>query len=410
MLAFIFINASLSGQTAHNSWPGYRGPDDNGHSRANNVPLHWSDSTHVAWKTAIPGRGWSSPVIMEGKVWITTAEPDGTNMRVIGVDAAKGTILHNITVFNHSEFQETHQLNSFASPSPVVEPGRVYVHFGTYGTACLDTRTGSKIWSRDDINCEHEVGPGSSPFIYNNLLILTMDGTDVQYLIALDKNTGKTVWKTPRNMDYTGRTPDTHKAYTTPVIARVNGTDQLISPCAHAVMAYDPLTGKEIWRVQAEGFSASARPVTSNGLVYVNTGFSPPSVVAIKLEGTGNKTENAVTWMNKRNLSARSSPLLIDGLFYMVTTGGLAKCLDPLTGEEIWSQRVGGETSASPVFAGGRIYTFDESGLTTVFTPGRQFTKIAENSLPDGFMASPAVVDGALFLRTKTHLYEIISR
>ena len=397
------------GQSGNTSWPGYRGPDDNGHSKAINVPLRWSDSTHVAWKTAIPGRGWSSPVLMDGKVWLTTAEPDGKNMRVIGMDAVRGTILYNITVFNHNEFQENHQLNSFASPSPVVEPGRVYIHFGTYGTACLDTRTGNKIWSRDDIHCEHEVGPGSSPFIYRDLLILTMDGTDVQYLIALDKNTGKTVWKTPRNMDYTGRTPDTHKAYTTPVIARVNGTDQLISPCAHAVMAYEPLTGKEIWRVLYEGFSASARPVFGNGLVFVNTGFSFPSVVAVRLDGTGDKTGTAKVWTNKRNLSARSSPLFIDGLLYMVTTGGQAKCLDPLTGEEIWSARVGGETSASPVYAGGNIYTFDESGTTTVFAPGREFRKIAENSLPNGFMASPAVVDGALFLRTKTFIYKIIN-
>ncbi len=403
----VLSSASLHGQVNADSWPQFRGPLDNGISLAKKVPLHWSDSTNISWKTAIPGRGWSSPVVLNGQVWLTTASTDGREFSVIGINCQTGSILQNIKVFEATPTQETHPLNSFASPTPVIEPGRLYVHFGTYGTACINTENGKILWQRTDIHCDHGVGPGSSPIIYKDLLILTMDGVDVQFLEALDKKTGKTVWKKSRIIDFGDLTPDCHKAFSTPVVARIDNIDQLISAGPHVLEAYQPLTGELIWKVRYEGFSASARPVIGNGMAYINTGFGQSWVLAIRLGGKGDMTDKSIVWSSKKNMTARSSPLLIDGFLYMVNTAGQAKCLDALTGAEIWTQRVGLETSASPVYAGGNIYTSDETGLTTIFAPGRTFNKIAENNLPDGCMGSMAVLDGAIYLRTKGWLYRV---
>ncbi len=404
-LGLLVICTALQSQNTADSWTQFRGPLDNGYSLAKNVPLHWSDSTNVVWKVAIPGRGWSSPVILNGKIWLTTAATDGKEFRVIGIDSKTGKILCNNKVFEATPTQETHPLNSFASPTAVVETGRVYVHFGTYGTACLDAETGEVLWQRTDIHCDHGVGPGSSPILYKNLLILTMDGMDVQFVEALDKISGKTVWKKSRIIDFGELTPDCRKAFSTPVITRIDNQDQLISAGPHVLESYQPLTGELIWKVRYEGFSTSARPVIGNGIAYFNTGFGQSWLMAIKLGGKGDMTGQSIVWSSKKNMTARSSPLLIDGLLYMVNTAGQAKCLDAVTGEEIWTQRVGLETSASPVYAGGNIYTTDETGLTTIFTPGRKFVKVAENTLPEGSMASMAVLDGTVYLRTKGYLY-----
>lgn len=406
LLSFL-SSPPLSGQVPANSWTVFRGNLGNGISTARNVPVKWTDSTNIAWKVPIPGRGWSSPVILNGKVWLTTASAEGKEFRVIGVSCDKGTILHDIKLFEAVPTQEFHPLNSYASPTPVLEPGRVYVHFGTYGTACLDAESGKILWKRTDINCDHLVGPGSSPILYKDLLILTMDGADFQYTEALDKRSGKTVWKKTRNVNFEGITPDCRKAFSTPVVVKVDNTDQMISVGAHVMEALQPLTGELIWKVRFEGFSASARPVINNGVAYINTGFGQSWLMAIRLGGQGDMTDKSIIWSSKKNMTARSSPLLIDGLLFMVNTAGQAKCIDPLTGTEIWVQRTGLETSASPVYAGGNIYTSDEAGLTTVFAPGKTFVKIAENTLPDGCMASMAVLDGAIYLRTKTQLFKI---
>lgn len=389
------------------SWPNYRGPDNNGHSNARNIPQEWSESKNISWKTAIQGKGWSSPVIMDGQVWITTATPEGTEFTAICADLESGAIIYNTEVFTEDKPLEIHPLNSYASPAPVIEPGRVYVHFGTYGTACIDTGSGKILWSRSDINCDHEVGPGSSPVIFHDLLILTMDGTDVQYLEALNKNNGKTVWKKNRGLDFSQLNFDQKKAFSTPVFREINGKTLMFSAGPHAIMGYEPETGKEEWIVHYQGFSASAQPVMNDEMIFINTGFGKSSIIGIKLGGKGDQTGNALKWTNVKNTQARSSPLLIDGHLYMVNTGGQAMCLDPETGETIWTERIGAQTSASPVYVEGRIYSFDQEGLCTIFKPGPVFQKVAENLLPEGVMASPAVVDGALIVRTKEALYKI---
>jgi outer membrane protein assembly factor BamB len=403
----LFLLLALASLPLQAQWPNFRGPADNGQSSAKNVPVSWSETSNVVWKTPIPGRGWSSPVLMDGRVWLTTASPEGNEFRVISVDSKTGKILHDIKLFEATPTQETHPLNSFASPTPVVSAGNVFVHFGTYGTACLDAISGKIIWKREDIHCDHGVGPGSSPVVYKDLLVLTMDGMDVQFVEALDVKSGRTVWKHSRVIDFGDLTPDCRKAFSTPVVEKIDGAEQLICVGPHVVEGLEPLTGKPIWKVRYEGFSASARPVIGKGIMYINTGFGQSWVMAIRLGGKGDMTDKSIVWSSKKNMTARSSQLLIDGLLYMVNTGGQAKCLDAATGEEIWVQRVGLETSASPVYAGGNIYTSDEAGLTTVFKPGRTFVKVAENTLPDGCMGSMAVEEGGIYLRTKAALYKL---
>ena len=409
ILSLLYSLSSVFAQEETKNWTDYRGPEKNGKSTAQNIPISWSDSTNIAWKTPIPGRGWSSPVVFDNRIWLTTALSEGKELRLIAINADTGEIQHNLTLFEKDSLQEQHPLNSFASPSPVIEKGRVYAHFGAYGTACIDTESGKMLWERTDFHCEHEVGPGSSPFLYKDLLILTFDGTDVRFLVALNKHTGEIVWKRTRDIELEAYPLSNRKAFTTPIITEINGADQLISVGPHVVMGYEPQTGKQIWKAFFKGFSASSRPLVANKMLFFNSGFSFSSVVALQLGGKGDVTDS-IKWINKKSTQARGSALYIDGLLYMVNTGGQAKCLDAKTGDELWTVRVGKQTSASPIYVGGKIYTFDETGLTTVFKPGREFLKIGENQLPDGFMASPAIVDNALFLRTKTHLYKMVQK
>jgi len=410
LFCFLFIwfgHINTLAQETTKSWTDYRGPDKNGHSLAQNIPTSWSDSTNVAWKTPIPGRGWSSPVILNNRIWLTTAIDDGKELRLLVVDENSGKLLHNILLIEEHNLQEQHPLNSFASPSPVIENGRVYAHFGAYGTACVDTDSGEILWKRNDFHCQHDVGPGSSPILYEDLLILTFDGIDDRFLVALNKETGETVWQKTREVDLFDKDVETRKAFTTPIITEVNGIEQLISVGPHSVMAYDPNTGERFWKALFRGFSASSRPVVGNNLLFFNSGFGPSALIALHLGGSGNVTDSII-WINKKSTQARSSALFIDGLVYMINTGGQAKCFVPETGEELWTARVGRQTSASPIYVEGKIYTSDEEGLSTIFKPGREFVKVGENTLPDGFMASPAVVEGALILRTKSHLYKIV--
>jgi outer membrane protein assembly factor BamB len=326
---------------------------------------------------------------------------------VVCVDRRSGKVLHDVHLFHNDKLQITNPLNSYASPTPVVEPGRVYVHFGVYGTACLDTATGRVLWTRRDIYCDHFRGPGSSPILVDDLLVFHMDGIDVQFIIALDKKTGKTAWKTDRSTDYGDRDGDFRKAYTTPVLIDFAARRQLISVAAVEAMSYDPATGKELWKVRHDGFSNAARPLFGFGMVFINTGSGSEQVWAIRPDGQGDVTASHVVWKLRKNVSRKSSPILVDDLIYMVDDGGVASCVEAKTGKLVWRERLGGQYSASPIAAEGRIYLFSHGGPATVIAPGRTYQPLAVNKLDAGFMASPAVSGKAIYLRTKTHLYQI---
>jgi outer membrane protein assembly factor BamB len=395
---------------AGDNWPSFRGPTNDGISDAKELPVEWSESKNIQWKTAIHDQGWSTPVIWENQIWVTTATEDGHNLYAVCVDFKSGKIIHDKLVFEVEDPQRKHSLNSYATPSPVIEVGRVYVHYGTHGTACLDTKSGNILWKRADLNCNHVQGPAGSPFLYRHLLILHIEGNDVQYVIALDKKNGKTIWKTDRPKEqYEKAIPLYRKGYSTPIIIQVDGKDQLISVGAQMCHAYDPLTGEEIWSVYYGTDSTISCPISDGELVFVNTGFQQPSPEfwAVRPTGRGDVTESHVVWKIKERVPIESSPIIKNGLIYMVNDQGKLSCIDAKTGRFIWQEKLKGQFGSSPVYADGRIYFSNKKGETTVIPEGREYRVLSLNVLDEGFMASPAIKGNAFILRTRTHLYRV---
>jgi outer membrane protein assembly factor BamB len=388
------------------NWPEFRGPSKDGHSKATDLPLTWSETENIKWKVSIHDRGWSTPVIWGDQIWMTTALENGEQMFAICVSNKTGKVLHDVKIFENTNPPRVSSMNSYASPSPLIEAGRVYVHFGTYGTACLDTKTGQVLWQRRDLNCDHEEGPGSSPVLFGDLVILTLDGGDVQYLAALDKKTGKTVWKTDRSTKWP-KEHDYRLAFGTPLIVEKNGKPQLVTTGSKAAIAYDPFTGEELWKVRYAGWSNSPRPIAENGMVFINTGFENHQLWAVRIDGLGDVSDSHIAWKYDKNVPKIPSPLVIDGLIYMVSNNGIVSCLEAGTGKLLWQERIGGSYVSSPIYASGHIYFSNNNGKTTVIKAGRAFEVLAVNQLDDGLMASPAVVGSSLIMRTKTHLYHI---
>jgi outer membrane protein assembly factor BamB len=379
-------------------WPEFRGPTGQGHSDERGLPLTWSETKNVRWKTAIPGRGWSSPAIQGDRIWLTTATEEGKSLRAISVDRNNGAIMQNVEVFRLKSPGNLNAKNNQASPTPVLEGDRVYLHFGAYGTACI-TQSGEIVWKTrlDYDNGQH--GPGGSPVIYDNLLIMSCDGQDVQYVVALDKLTGKIRWKKLR---------EGYQAYTTPLVVRLPAGDQVISPGAFRAVSYEPRTGKELWQVRyGEGFSNVPRPVYGNGMVFICTGFQQPSLLAVRLDGRGDVTKSHIAWTLKRGVSLTPSPLLVGDELYMVSDNGIASCIDAKTGAPYWQVRLGGNHSASPIYADGHIYFLSEEGESVVIAPGKEFKALAKNQLDGPTLASMAVSNGSIFVRSQTHLYRL---
>jgi outer membrane protein assembly factor BamB len=388
-------------------WPQFRGPDGQGHTTAKNLPLVWSQSENVAWKTPLAGRGWSSPVVGGGRIWITTATDNGHSLRAVCVDLASGEILHDVEVFRIAQPPPLNAKNSPASPSPVLEDNRLYVHYGTSGTACLDATNGQVLWKNQELTLDHKEGPGSSPIVWRDLLIVNCDGTDVQYVAALDKQTGRLAWKTARRLPISD-TPDYCKAYCTPLVVQgADGREELISPGASRVIAYDPATGRELWFVDYEGFSNVPRPIFGHGLVFVCTGYNQPQLWAVRPGGSGNASDTHVAWRVAKQAPANPSPVLVDNELTMISDQGIMTCLDPTTGSELWRHRLPGNYSSSLLAAPGRIYAFNEDGATSVVATGREFRLLATNTLDERIMASPAVTGDALIVRSERHLYRI---
>lgn len=384
-------------------WPAFRGPAGDGHSPERGLPAEWSETRNVVWKAAVPGQGWSSPVIAGDRVWLTTAQDaEGGGdvvLRAIAFDLASGKIAVNAELFRISRNSPRNSKNSFASPTPILAGDRVYVHFGAEGTAALNTK-GDILW-KTRLTYTPQHGAGGSPVLYNDLLIINCDGLDVAYVVALDAQTGKERWKANRHDPIS-------QAYTTPLVIRVGERDQVVSVGAHHTIAYDPRTGKEIWRVgYGEGFSNVPRPVYGHGMVYITTGFFQPELMAVRVDGAGDVTRSHVAWTLKRSVPLTPSPVLVGDEIYVISDNGIATCLDAKDGTILWQERLGGSYSASPVYADGRIYFLNEQGVATVVAPGRTLRRLAVNALDDGTLASIGVARGSLFIRTQSNLYRI---
>jgi outer membrane protein assembly factor BamB len=410
LMTLLFLAAWLQSGVVAGDWPELRGAERNGNAGHARIPLTWSETNNIAWKVPVHDFGWSSPVVFEKQIWLTTATENGSQMFAVGFDAETGQVVHDIKVFDTPEVEHIANVNSYASPTSAIESGRVYVHYGTYGTACVDTGNGRVLWSRRDLKCDHHEGPGASLLLDGDRLYVPVDGRDVQYIIALDKATGRTAWKTDRSVDYSPFPVNCRKAFCTPIVIEAAGRRQVFSPGAKAMYAYDAQSGTELWKARYDGWSMVPRPLFGRGLLYVITDYEKPQLWAVRPDGAGDVTDTHVAWKVVKDMPATASLLLVDDLLYLVNDQGFALCLEASTGAVLWRERLKGRHSASPIHAAGRLYFFSEKNLTSVLATGREFHVLAENQLDDRVMASPAVTGNALILRSKTHLYRIEDR
>jgi outer membrane protein assembly factor BamB len=397
LLLTFYLQATPTAQ-----WPQFRGPTGQGHSSDTGIPIEWSETRNVLWKVPIGGRGWSSPVISNGRVWLTTsvAAAGGASLRAMAFDTATGRELVNVEVFKLSNSSLKNPKNSHASPTPIVAGDRVYVHFGGDGTAALDAATGAIVWTRK-FSYASQHGSGGSPVLHDDLLIFSGDGHLEAWVLALDTRTGNVRWKTDRRRPF-------DQAYTTPLVISVDGRDQVVSVGAYRAAAYDAATGREIWNVRYEdGFSNVPRPVFAHGLVFITTGFFQPAVLAVRPDGKGDVTATHIAWSTTRGAPFTPSPISVGDELYVVSDLGVLSCLDAKTGTLRWQERLGGNYSASPVFADGRIYFLSEEGVATVIAPGSTFRKLAVNELDGATLASMAVAHRSIYIRSLTHLYRI---
>jgi outer membrane protein assembly factor BamB len=408
LATFLILTTSIISTPAAD-WPEFRGPTGQGLAGDDKLPQVWTAEKNVAWKQSIPGKGWSSPVIVDGKVYLTTAVPQvsGTNtdqkLEALCLDASNGKILWEtpILVQDGAKAPRIHGKNSHASPTPIVSGKRVYVHFGHAGTACL-TLDGDIIWKNTDLNYSPVHGNGGSPVLVDDLLIFSSDGSDKQFIVALESVTGKVKWQTERKT-----TAAKKFSFNTPLVITVKDQKQVISAGSDVVCAFDPANGKEIWRVRYEGYSVIPRPVYAKGLVFVSSSYDTPTLLAIRPDGSGDVTDSHVAWTTKEGAPKTPSPLVVGDELYMVSDDGKVSCRDAKTGDLHWSKQVRGHFSASPLAAGGKIYLQSEEGVGFVLAAGKEFNKLAENDLGERSLASYAAVGGALFIRTEKQLFRI---
>lgn len=398
------------------NWTHFRGTNLNGISTASGIPAEWNESV-IKWKTSIHGNGHSSPVVYNDQVWITTATSDGSELYAVCVDLQTGKIIHDLKVFDVTDQIGKHGINTYASPTPCIESGFVYVHFGSLGTACLRTTDGSVVWKRTDLKCNHVQGPGSSPILYKNLLILHYEGTDVRYIVALNKATGKEVWRANRPEEpYKALANIGKKAYVTPLVMNVKGKDLLISNGSAVCCAYDPLTGKEVWRVIGGAESTVPMPFAWNGKVFFYTGSvnnpgggTYTEMFAVDPDGKGDITSTNILWKKRDDQTHTQmlTPAAMDGLIYTVTTRNFMMCIDAGSGKELWSVRLRSDHNASPVIADGIVWFFSVKGEVTSVRAGRKPDIVSRNQMDSGIWATPAFIGKSVILRTEKYLCRI---
>ena len=383
-LCSLFLATFTVAQSAE--WPRFLGPDGNNHTAAKGLPLEWSETKNVKWKTPLPGEGWSSPVVGDGRIYCTTALNDGRSLRALSIDFATGKIVWDVEVFVNGEPPVKHKRNSHASPTPWLEGDRLYVTFGPLGTACLSVKDGAKIWESKELKWDVQNGPGASVSVAGDLLLFACDGVDAQFGAALSKKDGSVVWKSERSgkAQLAKKPTDMHKAYGTPVSLVVDGKPVSVTTGAQRLYAFDPATGKELWFVNYPGFSNVPVPQSDGKSLYVATGFGKAEVWAIKLGGaSGDVTESHVLWKQLKGGPTESTPLVAGGRIYTLN-GAMGTCLNAATGDVVWQSRVGGDFASTPLFSGDRIYCFDAWGRTDVFAPGDVYKQLASNRLDEG--------------------------
>ncbi|MFC2123281.1 PQQ-binding-like beta-propeller repeat protein [Bacteroidota bacterium] len=422
-LFVVFISTTFySCSPDESNWTHFRGSNLDGISEVDFAPVKWTNDSNILWKTEIHDKGWSSPVIYGNQVWMTTALEKGEDMYAVCVDYETGETIFDIILFTPDSIFRKHNINSYATPTPCIEEGYVYVNFGRYGTACISTGKGSVVWQRTDLQCTDIQGPGSSLVLYKNTLIVHCEGIDVQYIVALDKATGETIWRTDRPKElYDELGPIGKKAYITPLIINVNGRDLMISNGSAVCIAYDPDTGEEVWRIPGGVDSTISMPFSDGKSVYFYTGFFTPEhddpyadleisyaeLLAVNPDGQGDILETNVLWRMKAPILQLLTPIVKNGLIYTIDSKSIMMCIEAKTGEVIWSERVKGKFNASPVYANGNIYFSSTQGNIIVIKAGRELDIIAETKMDGEIWATPAILRNSILVRTSKYLYRI---
>ena len=409
-LIFVFLSNFVWAK----EWTKFRGPTGDGHVKVKSIPLKWSNNENVKWKVPVPGKGWSSPVISKGKIYLTSAVAEGDNqdaadvqreLRVICYDSSNGKKLWDTKVFDQKPLKRPiHHKNSHASPTPILENGKLYVHFGHMGSACLNLK-GEVLWENDELRYDPLHGNGGSPIIVDDLLFYSADALTNPFVVALNKNTGKVVWKKSRSETQQAR----KFSFSTPTFINMGGRSQIISPASGAVFSYDSKTGEELWSVDYGGWSVIPKPGVYKNMIYVGTGYERAHILGIRVDdkSKGNVTESHVEWEITKRAPNTPSFMIVDDLLYFISDGGIATCVEPMTGEIVWQERTAGPISASPVHFDGKIYFLDEQGKTTVIKAGRKFEVIAENKIGERTLASFGISEGAIFIRSEKNLFRI---
>lgn len=391
------------------NWPCFRGPSRQGISHETRVPTEWSDTSNVVWKTAIPGQGWSSPIVFEDRVFVTTAADDGVSFRLVCLDRQTGSILWDTQVINQKAGHKQ-PLNSYASSTPLTDGNCVYVLAadGTFASVSWD---GEVRWTRHHADFHGEHGLAVSPVLYNDLLIAPFDGSssgpdnklgwqkpwDKAVVFALDKKSGAIRWRGQRGLS--------RIAHVTPQIVTHDALDQLVSGAGDVIQGFDPNTGERIWTATNTGEGVVPSIVVGDGLVFATSGFGESAIRAVRLGGTGNITKTHIAWEVTEDVPKIPSMLYSSPYLFLVTETGVVRCLNGADGSEIWRQRLGGKYSASPVWAEGKIYFLSEKGKTTIIEAGPEYKVVAENEIGAKCCASPAISHGCIFIRSESHLY-----
>lgn len=400
-------------ESSAEDWTEFRGPNADGHSSATGLPVTWGVDQNVVWKRPVDGLAWSSPIVLGDRIYLTTSVPDGAvlgpkqSLRTLCLDAESGAVQWDVEVFSQTATEtradKVHGKNSHSSSTPVTDGKHLFVHFGTKGTACLKL-DGTIVWKTQELKYIPVHGTGGSPILVNDLMVVSCDGGDVNFIVALDQKTGKIRWKTDR----TAAGVKKKFSFGTPLLITVNGKQQIVSQGSGAVYGYDPRDGSNIWMVNyVDGFSVVPRPVFAHGLVYVSSGFMKASLLAIDPTGTGDITETHVRWILSKGAPHTPSPLVVGDELYVVSDIGVLSCLDAKSGKVHYQERLGGKYSASPMYADGKIYVQAEEGEGIVFRPGKEFEELGRNMLEARTFASYSVFDSSLLIRSEKHLYRI---
>lgn len=386
-------------------WLQFRGTIGDGVTQVVELPTSWSATENIGWRCELPGEGWSSPVVQDDRIYLTAAIELGSGERELAllvVDAKSGQQVSRTKIFTEpAASPKIHGKNSHASPTPILAGDRLFLHFGHQGTACVKLN-GEIVWSNDKLSYPPVHGNGGSPVLVGKALIFSQDGAEQAKVVALNADTGDSLWETTREVDASKKF-----SFCTPLVLERAGKSQVILPGSNVVQALDAATGKEIWRVRYDGYSVIPRPIVSAGLIMVCTGYNRPSLLAIKPDGQGDVTDSHIAWQVQTNVPHTPSLSTLDGLLFMVSDNGIASCLSAQTGEEIWKERIGGNFSASPLLSGDKLYLLSEEGDTTIVRASRKFEKLAKNALGDRTLASMAVIDNDLLIRSKSALWRI---